>query len=170
MGGAMSRNKGKRGEREVITYLQGVVNRVRRELGMRPLVLQRNLQQAHMGGADVFGIPGMSIEVKFHAKKQTRAWWEQALQQAGHWERAVLFYRGNNEPWTVRVCEQRWGECLVCGHLVEYIEMDIQSFLILFASWYREMINDIESFNDSNHSNGSNGSNGLRGAQGAERV
>jgi hypothetical protein len=82
--GNMQRDKGQRGEREVAGLL-------RDWLGMD---ITRNWQQQSAeGGADLTGIPGWAVEVKF-ADTFLSAWWRQTVAQA---ERAgaapVLIYR-----------------------------------------------------------------------------
>lgn len=81
---AMQRNKGIRGEREVAGL-------IRDWLG---LDIRRNWQQQSAeGGADLSGVPGWAVEVKF-ADLFAAAWWRQACNQG---ERAgaapALIYR-----------------------------------------------------------------------------
>lgn len=119
MGGLMSRNKGKRAEREVINALQPAVNSVYAELQQQfgwfrnePPVLQRNTLQSHLGGFDVVGLEWLALEVKHHAKVtgMLGMWWRQCVEQAqaarGEQRLPVLVYRGNNEPWRVRMPAQ----------------------------------------------------------------
>jgi hypothetical protein len=92
--GAMSRDKGKAGEREVareISLLTGW--NVRRKV--------RQLD----GESDLEGVPGWSVEVKRHAVAlpgDIAAWWKQAHDQAvssGPAEVPVLFFRANGRKW-----------------------------------------------------------------------
>ena len=89
---AMSRNKGKTGEREIAAILADLTGcRVQRR------VCQRD------GDSDLEGLPGWCVEVKRHARA-TRAsvatWWRQAVAQA---EAAggipVLFWRQDRDEW-----------------------------------------------------------------------
>lgn len=103
MGGTMSRNKGKRGEREVIDMLQPVVTQVREELGLPEVLLKRNTLQSDGGGCDVAGLMWLAIEVKLHAKPAVGGWWAQTLRQAGAGCEPVLAYRCNRQPWRFRL-------------------------------------------------------------------
>jgi Holliday junction resolvase len=89
MGGAMSRNKGARAERELAAILAD-------ELG---IPVARNLNQPREGGADL-PIPGWCIEVKRQEKASMTAWWAQTVGQATDMKaRPALLYRGNRRPW-----------------------------------------------------------------------
>lgn len=70
--GSMQRNKGAAGERAVAIL-------IRDWLG---LDVRRNWQaQAAEGGADLTGIPGWAVEVKW-AKEWRNEWWDQCCRQA----------------------------------------------------------------------------------------
>lgn len=108
--GAGARNKGKRGEREVIDLLQPHVDSIYKGFGLEPPVLQRNTLQSDSGGHDIVGLDWISLEVKFHETLQVAAWWKQTLEQAAKVERRdgtrgavpVLFYRqGGRRTWNV---------------------------------------------------------------------
>ncbi|NGZ29556.1 MAG: hypothetical protein G8345_22035 [Magnetococcales bacterium] len=84
----MQRTKGATGERELAGLL-------RDRLG---LDIRRNLEQARSGGADLLGLPGLSLECKRAAVPKLGPWWEQTIQQAG--ERVpVLAFRVDRQPW-----------------------------------------------------------------------
>ncbi len=90
--GAMSRTKGKAGEREVATLLAELTG----------CDVRRRVRQ-HDGDSDLEGLPGWCVEVKRHARA-TRAciagWWAQAVTQA---VRAggipLLVYRQDRDAW-----------------------------------------------------------------------
>jgi hypothetical protein len=103
MGGAMSRNKGQRAERDVIKLLQPILDRVAVETNTVAIELTRNLAQAHKGGDDVWGLAWLSIEVKHQETYHLNDWWEQAKAQARGHAKPVLFYRRNGVQWTVRM-------------------------------------------------------------------
>jgi Holliday junction resolvase len=87
---AMQRNKGSRGERELLALLSD-------ELG---IVITRNLQQTRSGGADALDVPGWAIEVKRQETLSIASWWAQAARQANDLQRRpVLFYRQSRRPW-----------------------------------------------------------------------
>lgn len=72
--GSMSREKGKRGEREVAAIISELLG----------LSASRRVRQ-HEGDSDILGVPGWSIEVKrwslLHTHELNRAW-AQAVAQA----------------------------------------------------------------------------------------
>lgn len=89
---AMSRNKGKTGEREVATLVCDLLG----------LDVRRRVRQ-HDGDSDLEGVPGWSVEVKRYAgaaRGDIARWWAQAVEQA---QRAgllpVLFYRQDRDQW-----------------------------------------------------------------------
>lgn len=99
-----ARNKGQRGEREVVRLLQDVANAVTTRLQVDPILLQRNQMQSWKGGDDIHGLDWIAFEVKFCEAEQLPAWWRQCLAQAAA-KRAVpcLWYRSAGQPWKVRV-------------------------------------------------------------------
>lgn len=103
MGGKMSRDKGQRGERQVIKLLKPIVDRVYLAYGIDPPLLQRNLLQSDRGGFDVYGLDWMALEVKWQETYAVPMWWRQTLDQCGEGQIPVLFYRRSRVPWSVRV-------------------------------------------------------------------
>ena len=93
--GKRSRNKGKRGEREVAKILQTAGFPARR-------TVQYNGRPGT--AADVVGIPGLHIEVKLVEKESIRAWYRQAQRDAHaspENEMPVIVHRKSREPWLV---------------------------------------------------------------------
>ena len=93
--GRHSRNKGKRGEREVA--------KIFRDAGYPA---RRSVQYNGRPGtaADVVGVPGMHIEVKFVEKESVRAWYKQAERDAAaspEQKKPVVVHRKSREPWLV---------------------------------------------------------------------
>lgn len=104
MGGKMSRDKGKRGEREIIDLLQPVVNEVREYLELPSLILKRNTLQSDRGGSDIAGLPWLAAEVKFHDKLNVEVWWKQTQEQCEAGQVPILFYRTTGQrSWMVRM-------------------------------------------------------------------
>lgn len=103
MGGTMSRNKGKRGEREVIKLLQPVVDEVYSACGQQPPLLLRNLMQSDRGGFDIVGLEWLALEVKFQETLALGAWWSQTLEQCCEGQVPMLFYRRSRVAWRVRL-------------------------------------------------------------------
>ena len=94
----MSREKGKRGEREVVSLLKD-------HLG-DDLEFKRNLrEQCHDGGIDVIGLDGWAIEVKNYqdvTPSLVKTWWSQACEQALlSKNKPVLFWKQTRRPWRV---------------------------------------------------------------------
>lgn len=92
--GIASRNKGKRGEREVARLLSDLLG-----------VDARRLVRQHAGDSDVVGVDGWVIEVK-RCERATPAdisrWWDQAVAQAqADNGLPALFYRQNRRDWRV---------------------------------------------------------------------
>ena len=109
----MARDKGKRGERKVIDWLQPLVDQICDELCIKRICLQRNTIQSDRGGTDVVGLDWMAAEVK-NVENDTPGlldtWWKQCEEQAREWSRPrlppmcpVLFYMRNNRPIRVRM-------------------------------------------------------------------
>lgn len=130
MGGLTSRNKGKRGEREVVNLLQPVVTKVAEEVGMGEVPqLQRNLMQSHKGGYDLVGLDWLALEVKFHKTLAVNQWWKQTVAQAKAGQEPVLFYRQNNAAWRVRMRGQlRVGSDFVRAP----VDIAVEAFLAYF--------------------------------------
>ncbi len=140
MGGAMSRNKGQRGEREVIALLQNQVTLAYAamrnegyELGTEPR-LQRNTIQSDRGGYDIAGLKWMALEVKFQETLHVDAWWKQTVEQSGKGQEPVLVYRQSRQPW--RVC--MWKPMTVGGggsptfEVCYRVQISIEDFLDYF--------------------------------------
>lgn len=91
MGGKMSREKGKRGEREIAAILKAHGYDARRG------------QQfcGANGDADVVGLDGIHIEVKRTEKLKLYEALEQAQSDARDGELPVVMHRKNNHEWVV---------------------------------------------------------------------
>lgn len=93
--GKRSRDKGKRGEREVAKILQTAGFPARR-------TVQYNGRTGT--AADVIGVPGLHLEVKFAEQERIREWYRQAERDAhaspGE-EMPVIVHRKSREPWLV---------------------------------------------------------------------
>lgn len=134
MGGTMSRNKGKRGEREIIDLLQPVVNEVRAHFELEELILKRNTLQADRGGSDIAGLPWLAAEVKLHAKLQVALWWKQTCDQRSMGQIPVLFYRMDRQrTWTVRMMGSVF---MGPRELVDAMDFSMEHFL----RWFRVVL------------------------------
>jgi Holliday junction resolvase len=91
MSGKMSRDKGKRGERELskaLTELLGVECR-------------RGQQYNGIEGQDVVGVDGLHIESKWVERLNVRAAYEQADRDAGPCAVPVVCHKRNGKPWLI---------------------------------------------------------------------
>jgi hypothetical protein len=87
--GALSRNKGRRGEQEAASL-------IRDWLGCD--VTRNWAEQSAQGGSDLSGVPGWSVEIKRASVASIRKWWEQTTDQASRCgAMPVLLYRIDRE-------------------------------------------------------------------------
>jgi hypothetical protein len=135
---SFARNKGKRGEHEVILHLQQIVSRACFGVGMREVIqIKRNLNQTREGGCDIIGLDWCAIEVKRHENASgLKGWWRQALKQAeqkGKGVVPILLWRQNNSQWNVVIkVPIRVGDKTSRTHVLATVEMDWQTFLVWF--------------------------------------
>ena len=144
----MSRNKGKRGEREIVDMLQPVVNEIYLAHGKLPVYLKRNSLQTDCGGEDIAGLDWLALEVKYQETTNLTAWWAQTLKQAGSSKEPVLIYRKNRMPWMAKLKLRTiveggilGGTVDCCGHALVAIEsiIGIDDFL----RWFRFRLNAV---------------------------
>lgn len=92
--GALSREKGKRGEREVAAIISDLLG----------VSASRRVRQ-HDGDSDILGVPGWTIEVKrwsLLVPHEVNRAWAQAVEQAQRDSGIpALFFRANYHPWRV---------------------------------------------------------------------
>lgn len=132
--GSMSRNKGKRAEREVIGLLNAICVEVYSAHKLDPPLLQRNLQQSDGGGFDITGLEWLALEVKHAELLRLPEWWKQTLAQCGREQLPVLIYRQNRTPWRVRMfVHMHTGNELRC--LPATVDM------VEFLDWFRRRLN-----------------------------
>lgn len=137
MSGKKSRNKGARGERDVIQLLQPVVNQVYEAFDLEIPKLQRNTLQSDSGGVDIAGLEWIALEIKWQESNGVNGWWKQCLEQAGQTKEPVLIYKSNRVAWSVRM-----HGCLVIGNLGRGettcvpVTISIDSFLV----WFRRRL------------------------------
>lgn len=126
------RNKGQRGERQVVQLLQAIVDKVRRDKGVSPAVLQRNALQAHLGGDDLHGLDGFSVEVKWQEIDYNPAWWRQCLRQAEERKAVpILFYRSSRMKWRIK-----FRAYVSTPFDRDQIEMDLETNEDDFVEWF----------------------------------
>lgn len=134
MGGLFSRNKGKRGEREVVKVLQPSIDLVYNEFGVEPPQLLRNQMQSAVGGFDIVGIEWMALEVKFCEQLQLSQWWVQTTRQASAGQTPTLFYRKSHCKWRVKFeAKVNHGRKIVVipvdveiGHFIQFFQMRLR--------------------------------------------
>ena len=129
MSGAFSKQKGKRGEREVVILLQPIVNKVFEARGLEIPTLYRNQNQSFQGGYDIDGIDWIALEVKRQETLQVNKWWEQTIKQASPEQVPVLVYRQNQQKWKVMM----YGY-LDCGEqrVKTPVTITLEAFLVYF--------------------------------------
>ena len=98
--GKMSRDKGKRGERELSKILQQYGYDARRG---------QQFSGAN-GDPDVVGLPGIHIEVKRVERLNLYQAMEQAKSDAREDEAPAVFHRRNGEKWMVTMMLEDWME------------------------------------------------------------
>jgi hypothetical protein len=98
------RQKGAGGEREIADELNFIVYKEMQAFGLTPLIntIQRNQNQTAVGGSDLTGTMGLSIEVKRQETLNINTWWVQCIESAKRSnETPVLIYRQSRKPWYV---------------------------------------------------------------------
>lgn len=103
MGGKASRDKGQRGEREIIRHLQPILDRICEKHSLPAVELERNLLQAHKGGHDIHGLEWASIEVKNQATLAVESWWTQTISQMKPGQVPILLYKKSRGKWHCRM-------------------------------------------------------------------
>lgn len=119
--------------------LQAVVDKVRRDKNLPPIVLQRNALQAHLGGEDIHGLDGFSVEVKFQEMDYSPSWWKQCCAQAvaradsitGKEPVPILFYRASRMKWRIK-----FRAYVATPEDNDQIEMDIETNPEDFVEWF----------------------------------
>jgi hypothetical protein len=138
----MARDKGKRGERNVIDWLQPILNELTTSKNVKQILLQRNTVQSDRGGTDICGLDWMAAEVKnceSQCKSNLDAWWKQCLEQAEEWSTRkqkltpVLFYMRNHQPIRVRMMGWVGGHDTEIGTpcLVDVTKEDFEAYFRL---------------------------------------
>lgn len=100
---AIQKSKGDGGEREICKMLNDIILPLLDKHGIeRPDVdvVQRNKNQAAVGGNDLTNTFGLSIEVKRQEQLNINTWWNQCTEAAKrNNEHPVLLYRQNKRKW-----------------------------------------------------------------------
>lgn len=136
MGGKRSRDKGQRGEREVVQLLQPVIDRVCGHHGV-DLIIGRNLNQVRGGGYDLKGegselLDWLALEVKRQETLCISQWWDQAVRQAGPEQTPVLLFRQNGKRvWRVVID----GYIMTSGSNVIKVPVEISQANFLY--WFQ---------------------------------
>ena len=133
--GAMQRNKGKSGEREVADLFKLIHERVgyvSKGTHGEEVPVGRNHSQAEKGGHDIVGVYVFAPEVKRVAKRPTEGtlevWWTQAVEQAEEVKRLPLVvYRANHQRW----------KCLVPVKLPYAPEVGLSEYTMGELTWER---------------------------------
>lgn len=141
MTGLTGQNKGKRGEREIKDQFIEVMQEVEAALcvsGLYSDEVKRNTLQSDRGGADLVGIPLLSIEIKRQETITINPWWTQTVAQANkNKAMPVLIYRQSRKPWRVVtysvLCQPGYE-----ARTWVRSEMDLTNFI----DWYKDLYRD----------------------------
>lgn len=137
MGGKASRDKGGRGEREAITVLQPIVDKVTEELGQPQFLLERNTKQRFAPKQyDLIGVPWVALEIKRHESLSgIEGWWRQVQEATNKNQTSVLMYRQNHQKWKFRIRVPVRVTDNVFVHMT--VTTDTESFLCWFEQLLR---------------------------------
>jgi hypothetical protein len=99
------RDKGQRGEREVVDFINDIYDEVHELLGI-PLppkpIAQRRQNQSAVGGMDLDNTCAYAIEVKNQENLQVNTWWKQTITSASETGKIpVLLYKQSRKGWKV---------------------------------------------------------------------
>lgn len=131
------RQKGQTGEREIQKILEQVVRKVMTNCGQclpEKAIVQRNQNQSAVGGSDLTGTFGLSIEIKRQEQLNVNTWWKQCTEQANNLnEHPVLLFRQNGKKW--RCITLLW--LVLPGQTSRKVraEIDFETFLAWFEEW-----------------------------------
>lgn len=99
------RNKGQRGEREIVDWCNDVYREVHELLSMQlppKPIAQRRQNQSAVGGMDIDNTCGYAFEIKRQETLKVNTWWEQCVISASETgKRPVLLYKQSRKPWQV---------------------------------------------------------------------
>ncbi len=136
------RQKGAEGERQVIKILrfeldlaitECMLSEAERDLFKH--VLQRNTMQAAIGGNDISGSIGLSIEVKRQEALSINTWWKQCLDAAQRTnEQPLLIWRQNNKPWNAMT--MGWIPLPNGGHVVSRVSFGEAELRAWVRAWF----------------------------------
>lgn len=135
--GRGSREKGRRGEREIIDLLQPAVDDVCDAVGQPRFQLRRNQDQRFAAKQyDVIGLPWLAIEVKRQENLSgIGSWWRQLKAATRDKQVPVLFYRQSHRPWRVRM---NVLTAVVIGG--PYVRMTVDISIDSFLVWFRQKL------------------------------
>ncbi len=143
------KTKGDSGEREVAQALNDILVKILYSLGKEiPEVdiVQRNKNQAAVGGSDLSNTLGLCIEVKRQEALSINTWWKQCTAAAErNKDIPVLIYRQNRKPWKVvipmgiNIYDQRVSSGSLWLNTYR-AEIAWDDFLDFFECWARTQI------------------------------
>lgn len=132
-----AREKGKRGERQVASWLNDFF--AENLPHIQQPVFKRNLQQSMEGGHDLLNDLGLAVEVKRQETLHVEQWWKQCIDQANRLQGSpVLIWRRNGErKWNVklRLGSARWRGVEIGKNIDVVISQDeFEQFLVQYFS------------------------------------
>lgn len=135
--GKMARDKGARGEREIIDILQPIVDTAYKGTNCAPPQLKRtSSMQADGGGCDVHGLPWLALEVKRCETLHVEAWWRQCLSQTKPDQLPALCYRQNHGQWRVHTWVQAAIGVVPVPLTVDIAMPDFLTYFGALVRWY----------------------------------
>lgn len=100
--GSFAKQKGKRGEREAVKFLQPHIDDVYKAAGITDdniPKLFRNQNQSFEGGYDIDGLSWLALEIKRQETLCINQWWDQTISQASQGQYPVLMFKQNRQKW-----------------------------------------------------------------------
>lgn len=137
-----ARQKGARGEREIVHLLNGTIEGLMSSqewpedvVSTARSCIQRNQNQTAVGGSDLSNVFGLAVEIKRCEKLLIEQWWIQCVSQAKrNNEHPVLLYRQSNNPW----------RCITLGHAPlpggRMSSMRVQFEEDAFVTWFYQWV------------------------------
>lgn len=141
------RQKGAGGEREIADDMNWIIYSLMKELGCdNPTMMsvQRNQNQSAVGGSDLNGTLGLSIEVKRQEALSINTWWAQCVASAKQdGGTPVLLFRQNGKKWRcilmANITLTAKDDASWAGMEVRS-EIDYDTFKEWFRAWARRYI------------------------------
>lgn len=145
------RTKGHDAERDIARRFNEIVETTYRQVTGNELPedwtpqVQRNQNQSAVGGDDLIGTYGFSIEVKRQEALSLDKWWKQACLSAGRQGKTpVVIFKQNRKPWRVLmgggISHPLCKDGAVAWITVPRLEVSLEDFERLFTEVCRKSL------------------------------